>query len=268
MFLNTVNGIVNAPFGYSPNTRPNTNQTILRDKLAIPATLSIGDSSIQPGYFLSKSNVLVNDTTWGLPTNAALLVGNLWIATEGLVPDTLGNDTIQGNVNGAPPVFISGQMCNVVPFPEMGTVILAAVSLTEGDVMAVNQPLFVKADGTLTIDLADAINPNLSVGYILETDQTTIADTGVYQMQVVLMPTYMQGTVPYVTDFAPTYGGGAATQTVTVAGMLATDKVFPSLLASTNAVAIQKTTVSDGQFVVTYSADPGAGTILAYSATH
>lgn len=262
---NTVNGLPNGPQGYSPNTRPNNNQTILTNELAINALLDISTSTIRPAYFLSKKNLLVQDTNFVLPTYASVAAGNLWLSTEGLIPDTLAVDSVQGNVSGVPPVLATGTNVNVVPFPETGTIILAMVSYTSGDVMAINAPLYVKADGTLTATSSAAVNSAYAVGYVLTSDKTTIGTTGVYQMYVVLNP--KASVVPYVSALSSTFAGGGTTTTISVPGMVVGDKVQVTLNAAATVVAL-KAIAATNQINVTFSADPGAGTVMTYSVWH
>lgn len=60
------------------------------------------------------------------------------------------------------------------------------------------------------------------------------------------------------------FGGGAATTTATVPGVLATDIVLATLNASTNAVYVEKAVRTAADTVtITFSADPGAATTVA-----
>lgn len=59
-------------------------------------------------------------------------------------------------------------------------------------------------------------------------------------------------------------GGGSATITITVTGMLSTDLPFVQIQASTNAVTVQKVTPTANTITVLLSGDPGAATTLSY----
>ena len=60
------------------------------------------------------------------------------------------------------------------------------------------------------------------------------------------------------------YGGGGTSTTATVVGVLATDLVFATLNASTNAVYVEKAVRTAANTVtITFSADPGASTTVA-----
>ena len=59
-------------------------------------------------------------------------------------------------------------------------------------------------------------------------------------------------------------GGGSATITITVTGMLNTDLPFVAIQASTNAVTVQKVTPTANTITVLLSGDPGAATTLSY----
>lgn len=60
------------------------------------------------------------------------------------------------------------------------------------------------------------------------------------------------------------YGGGGTSTTATVAGIAATDLVFATLNASTNAVYVTKAVRTAANTVtITFSADPGASTTVA-----
>ena len=65
--------------------------------------------------------------------------------------------------------------------------------------------------------------------------------------------------------FAGTASGGTtATRAYTITGALATDIVTAVIRASTNAVTIQKATLSTDTLTVLFSADPGASTTVDY----
>ena len=59
-------------------------------------------------------------------------------------------------------------------------------------------------------------------------------------------------------------GGGSATITITVTGMLVTDLPFVQISASTNAVSVQKVTATANTITVLLSGDPGAASSLNY----
>jgi hypothetical protein len=59
--------------------------------------------------------------------------------------------------------------------------------------------------------------------------------------------------------------GGAAAETVTVTGALTTDVPFVTMQnQGPNTVTIVKVIVNAGSITVTFSADPGAGTVISY----
>ncbi|MBX9704872.1 MAG: hypothetical protein K5Q00_01345 [Gammaproteobacteria bacterium] len=73
-------------------------------------------------------------------------------------------------------------------------------------------------------------------------------------------------TPSHIVKFAGTQanGGGSATITITVTGMLISDLPFVAIQASTNAVSIQKVTPTADTITVLLSGDPGAATTLSY----
>jgi hypothetical protein len=192
MLSNTLLGLPGGPVGYSPNSKPNNSQTVLTNGFALNGILSIS-GTVYAGYMLSKANLTANGTTFGLPTSASVVAGNLWLLTEGIVPDTLQMDTVQGDTNGAPSPYVTGDSVNVIPFPENGTVVQAGVYLANAQAITVNSALYVRTDGALTVNAADAsiASAAYSVGYILQADFTSAPAAGVYQMQVVINPRYV-----------------------------------------------------------------------------
>jgi hypothetical protein len=73
---------------------------------------------------------------------------------------------------------------------------------------------------------------------------------------------------PFYTVLAGTASGGTtATRAYTVTGALATDVASAVIRASTNAVSIQKATLTANTLTVLFSADPGASTTVDYTIT-
>lgn len=194
-FNTTQNAIPLHADGYSPNTRPNNNQVILTSKLANNAVLQLANGvSVYPGFFLSKASCGSNDVTMVLPSTASAAAKNLWIFTEGLIPDTFGIDTVQGNVNGQPQAFTNGQSINVVPMPSRGTVIQTYVNFAANATPTVNAPLYLSSNGYLTAASTDStiVDPNFVVGYIYAMNIPTIANAGQYQVYVMISPGYIE----------------------------------------------------------------------------
>lgn len=61
------------------------------------------------------------------------------------------------------------------------------------------------------------------------------------------------------------WGGGGASHPITITGLLTTDIVNVSLAASANAVTIQKSVKTANTLTITFSGDPGAGTLIDYT---
>lgn len=61
-----------------------------------------------------------------------------------------------------------------------------------------------------------------------------------------------------------TWGGGGTSFAFTCAGIVATDVVLVSLIASANNVAVTKCVAGAGTITVDFTADPGAGTIVNF----
>lgn len=61
-------------------------------------------------------------------------------------------------------------------------------------------------------------------------------------------------------------GGGAGPLTVAVTGLYSTNFVNVTLISSTNPVTIINVTPQNGDFTITFSADPGAHAIIVYQA--
>lgn len=62
------------------------------------------------------------------------------------------------------------------------------------------------------------------------------------------------------------YAGGGTSNTYTATGLTASSVVTASIVASTNAVSICKVVPGTNTLAITFSADPGAGTTVAYIA--
>lgn len=97
----------------------------------------------------------------------------------------------------------------------------------------------------------------------------TISNTGVLTLgnNVVALANLAAGITPAsIVKYAGTsnYAGGAASTTITVTGMLATDLPFVQIQASTNAVTVEKVTPTSDTITILMSGDPGASTIFSY----
>lgn len=97
----------------------------------------------------------------------------------------------------------------------------------------------------------------------------TMANTGALTIanNAVTLAKLAAGITPsHVVKFGGTsnFAGGAATTTITVTGMAATDLPFVQIQASTSAVSVQKVTPTLNTITVLFSADPGAATVLSY----
>lgn len=62
------------------------------------------------------------------------------------------------------------------------------------------------------------------------------------------------------------YGGGGTSNAFTATGLVSTDIVVATILASTNAVSICKAVPTADTLTITFSADPGAGTTVQWHA--
>ncbi len=92
--------------------------------------------------------------------------------------------------------------------------------------------------------------------------------TGSFQMfvpiisgNVISLSIYNPRTISGTT---PTYAGGGTSNTFTISNMLATAVGSCVIKTSTNSVSVTKAVPADGSLAVTFSADPGAGTVLTY----
>lgn len=61
-------------------------------------------------------------------------------------------------------------------------------------------------------------------------------------------------------------GSGAGPYTVTVIGLASGNYVQAAILSSTNSVTINSIVAGSGSFTITFSGDPGAGSLIKYSA--
>ena len=119
---------------------------------------------------------------------------------------------------------------------------------------------------------------NVATGVPLSGDATmantgamTIANNAITTAKIlnanVTLAKLAAGITPsHVVKYAGTQasGGGSATVTITVTGMLITDLPFVNVAASTNAVTVQKVTPTANTITVLLSGDPGAATSLSY----
>lgn len=140
------------------------------------------------------------------------------------------------------------------------TVVAAEIALSEGNVLVGNSS-----------GVATALSAKTS-GRILVGDGTTIASVAVsgdatLSSAGAVTNTKINGkTVSHVPMFGGTaaYGGGGTSTAITVTGAAATDIVFASIQASTNAVSVVKVVPTTNTVTVHFSADPGAATTIQY----
>lgn len=118
--------------------------------------------------------------------------------------------------------------------------------------------------------VADAVAAErLKVGDILFVRYDVDGTPGFALLQVsstsdgslVYVPTYPQGVTHGV---LPTWGGGSASNAFTLSGVLSTDDIVAVIKASANAVSICKVVPTTNTVTITFSGDPGAGTIVTY----
>jgi hypothetical protein len=60
------------------------------------------------------------------------------------------------------------------------------------------------------------------------------------------------------------YAGGGTSKAQTVTGVLATDLVLATMISSTNSVSLNKAVATTDTITFTFSADPGASTVVYY----
>lgn len=119
---------------------------------------------------------------------------------------------------------------------------------------------------------------NIATGVPLSGDATivasgalTIANNAITTIKIaaaaVTLAKLASGITPsHIIKFGGTQsnGGGSATITITVTGMLSSDLPFVQIQSSANAVTVQKVTPTANTITVLLSGDPGAGTVLSY----
>lgn len=190
--------------------------------------------------------------------------------------------------NAAPPTTASkfevGALCldtvNGVLYINVGT----TASPSWNNVAAIAASEIALAEGSVLVGnssgVATAISAKTS-GRILVGDGTTIASvavsgditissSGVTAIGAgkVLLAMLGSGITPsHVVKFAGSQanGGGSATIAITVTGAASTDVATAVIRASTNAVTVQKATLTTNTLTLLLSGDPGASTIIDYS---
>ncbi len=75
-----------------------------------------------------------------------------------------------------------------------------------------------------------------------------------------------QGTLGIKSGTTATYAGGGTSNAYTATGLVSTDIVVATILASTNAVSICKAVPTADTLTITFSADPGANTTVQWHA--
>lgn len=115
---------------------------------------------------------------------------------------------------------------------------------------------------------AEIDTANIGVGEIVTAD---LADDAVTNAKIaddaVSLENLDAGITPsHVVRYAGThsYSGGGTSDAATVTGVAATDIVFATIKASTNAVSITKAVPTTNTVTFHFSADPGASTEVFY----
>ena len=126
-------------------------------------------------------------------------------------------------------------------------------------------------NGSIALPSGDIFVGNVSgiATAVAMSGAATLSNTGVLTLSAgsVDLTNLAAGLTPSsIVKFSGTnaYGGGSASTTITVTGMLATDLPFVQIQASTTAVTVEKVTPSSNTITILMSGDPGAATTFSY----
>ncbi len=128
--------------------------------------------------------------------------------------------------------------------------------------------LFVGSAGNIATARALSGDATISNTGVLTIANNAITTAKILNANVTLAKLAAGITPSHIIKFAGKVanGGGSATITLTVTGVLSTDIVFAQLEASTNAVTVEKVTPTADTITVLLSGDPGAATTISYEA--
>jgi hypothetical protein len=163
------------------------------------------------------------------------------------------NETAALKVNDTTVINSSGQVVADITAPagSIGTAELASLAVTAAKIAADAVETAKIKDGNVTTAklAADAV------------DGTKLADDAVSleHLDPAITPSHL-------IKFAGThsYGGGGTSDAATVTGVAATDIVFATIKASTNAASIVKAVPTTNTVTFHFSTDPGASTEVFY----
>jgi hypothetical protein len=132
-----------------------------------------------------------------------------------------------------------------------------------GPVVAGNIPKFSGTTG-LMID-SGAVFSNAAKTKIVMADAALVVNNLVFAADTA--GTIKDAGFTMIRGVTPTWGGGATSLSFSTPGVTSSMQAHATIIASANSVSINKVVCGTDLTAVTFSADPGAGTILYWSAT-
>lgn len=186
------------------------------------------------------------------------------IAFSKLAALSSGNILVGNGSNVPTSVAVTGD----IAISDAGVTSIASGAIVNADINASAAIAFSKLATLSSTQILVGSAGNVATA-VAVTGDVTISNTGVTAIgsAKVLLAMLASGIAPsHVVKFAgkASDGGGSATITISVAGVVAGDIAFANIQASTNAVTVQKVTPGTDQVVVLLSGDPGASTVVSY----
>lgn len=224
-------------------------------------TSAIFNPSISNGI-VTLVSLPINPGNVSLPVTANHMA--VFTDTTGKIGDDAATAINGGNIQAG----LSGTAGYVASFPSTaakGSLRVTAVANTGNTLTTLSNAAMGQATvvtipdpGTATANLA--IAPAALVnGNLVSASGTAgrVADSGVAVTNVQLKNSIYA-------NFSSVYGGGSTSTTFVLTGLTSSALITGNIIASTNSVSITKITPTSNTITVTFSADPGAGTQLAF----
>lgn len=213
---------------------------------------AIGQSGVAPKFiFIETNDTLATVTTTGylngiVSQNIPLAETDMALVSTKVTPNSKSSQVALFDVAK------SGDNWSLVA--SSGTLTLANGFIFVGNAGGVAAAVAVSGDATL------------SNAGVLTIAANAITTAKILNANVTLAKLAAGIAPSHIVKFAGTQanGGGSATITITVTGMLISDLPFVAIQASTNAVSVQKVTPTADTITVLLSGDPGAATTLSY----
>ena len=216
------------------------------DMALVTTKTSQSASTTEVGWYeVSKSGT---DTSLIEPSSSSSIVGNF--SATGTI--SAGTNLIAGS---------SGTAGTVSSFPgtaSKGSLVLAGVDNTGDTLVTISNAAHGQASAYSIPDVGASTGQLAVVTGALTSGNVMVASGTAGKLA--------DGAFAVQAETTAAYGGGGTSNAYTATGLGATSIVTAVILASTNAVAIQKAVPTANVLTITFSADPGASTTVSWVA--